>query len=266
MQVFASLFESQKDVLFSQDTIDTIFSRQIDEVIMVAQEFASALEDALSFNKASERNTYTRWKLLEIVLTVCFLGITKQKALLVSSANSRWEAGAAFLSVARRFAPSPFCHLSPLTPPQPGRFQILIFLPPSPFQGDELETFCKFADDVDAARRELSHALSIAEVKSYLHSVNPQCLLAVKYELPNLLLEPLYHLHHYVACVEVGSGSLFCAFLLLAQRAFMLPVLLTVNLLSPKRRRFWRTAAPIPPCKGTVKDFSRWAFAARAEC
>jgi hypothetical protein len=74
MQVFASLFESQKDVLFSQDTIDTIFPRQIDEVIMVAQEFASALEDALSLNKATERNKYTRWKLLEIVLTVCFFG------------------------------------------------------------------------------------------------------------------------------------------------------------------------------------------------
>lgn len=150
-----------------------------------------------------------------------------------------------------------------MPPPQPGRFTSSpLRLPLPPVQGDELETFCKFADDVDAARRELSHALSIAEVKSYLHSVNPQCLLAVKYELPNLLLEPLYHLHHYVACVEVGAGSQFCAFFLLVQRAFMLPVLLTINLLSTKRRRFWRTAAPIPPCRWTVKDFLRWAFVA----
>ena len=72
-QVFASLFETQNEQgeeFFARDTIDTLFPKQIDDVIMVAQEFASALEDSLSCNKASDRNMYTRWKLLEIVLTV----------------------------------------------------------------------------------------------------------------------------------------------------------------------------------------------------
>lgn len=69
---------------------------------------------------------------------------------------------------------------------------------------EEHNVFCEYADKVERALQELRAVIEQPDVRSYLHGISPQCLLAVKYELPNLLLEPLYHLHHYVACIKVS--------------------------------------------------------------
>jgi hypothetical protein len=65
--------------------------------------------------------------------------------------------------------------------------------------------FLRYANDVGNARLKLAAILAKPGAKSYFYGISPTCLLAVQYELPCLLVEPLYHFRHYVETLEVGG-------------------------------------------------------------
>lgn len=71
----------------------------------------------------------------------------------------------------------------------------------------EHKIFLQYAQEVGPARQLLADRLQQPDVCSYFESLGQSSLLAVRLELPILLLEPLYHFRHYVETLEVSQAS-----------------------------------------------------------